>query len=100
MLGVAEFVTDHDAARLELAMHAWASRDEVVAKAVANVEKSRIEFARSLLKQIGFRGAELEMRTRTFLVFYGFEAAFGEELSKAERMRQVKLRHKMLIRKP
>ncbi|MGI9243192.1 MAG: TetR/AcrR family transcriptional regulator [Verrucomicrobiales bacterium] len=99
LFAVAEIVTRQDRAQFDAAMHWWALKDAKVAKVVARVEAIRLEVVRSLFAEIGFEGEELEMRTRTFVVFHSFELSLRKRLSKAERQRHLELRHTMLVGK-
>jgi len=99
LLALAEFVTTNERATFDIAIHAWALRETKAAEAVAKAEAIRLNCVRSLFAEIGFEGRELEMRTRTFVVFHSFESGMLQQLSQAERLRQVALRHEWFVRK-
>ena len=63
------------------------------------VERFRRAYVRALFEELGFRGDELEMRTQTFYVFYSYESVLRERASKADLLRRVRLRHRILVRK-
>ena len=46
---------------------------------------------------MGFKGAELDMRTRTFVVFMSAELGWAYGLTKRERMKAMKLRYKWFV---
>jgi hypothetical protein len=52
-----------------------------------------------MFAELGFTGDDLEMRTRTFVIFYSFDGTFslkeGERVMKRQRLS----RHQMLISK-
>jgi AcrR family transcriptional regulator len=70
---VAEMILEHDLARYDLAMWAWAQSDPAVAKRVRAVYRRRVEFIGGLFRELGFEGDELEMRTRLFVVYHSWE---------------------------
>lgn len=100
LLAVMEMVSDEKLNRLDLAIRAWALRERAVAEAVKTVDRFRLDYVGSLFRELGFRGDELEMRTRTFVVYHSLESALTERENKSERKRRLKLRHAMLVRKP
>jgi hypothetical protein len=53
----------------------------------------RLGVVRSLFKEMGFSGKELEMRTSTFVVFHSLELGFLVQASKKERRRHLRARH-------
>ena len=99
LLFLAESVTRLGVARYDVAMHAWALLEEKVAVAVEKAEAIRFDFVGSLFAGIGFKGRELEMRTRTFVTYYSFEPGLQAAISESARMAQVKLRHELLVRR-
>jgi len=90
-------IMDHDLARYHLAIRDWAAHDANAAKAVRHVYQMRLEFVRSLFRGLGFRGQELDRRTRMFVCYHTWEQAMFDDLSKDERRKQVNLRHKLLV---
>lgn len=57
----------YSAARVELAIRAWARRDKSAANAVAEVDEQRLTFLASLLKRIGFD--DLDASVRAYLIY-------------------------------
>jgi AcrR family transcriptional regulator len=53
----------------ELAVRAWASFDPVPARRVRRVDAARLAFLTELLREIGFRGLEVELRARLFYFY-------------------------------
>ena len=60
------------AARVELAIRAWARRDEMARQAVDEADASRIAYHAQLFSSLGFTIAEARMRA---FVLYGYEVA-------------------------
>ncbi len=60
------------AARIELAIRAWARRDEMARRAVDDADASRIAYHAQIFTALGFKGAQAQ--ERAFLL-YGYEVA-------------------------
>ena len=91
-----EMLTNTNAGRYDVPIRAWASRNELAAKAVRKSDKTRYAYVRSLFEELGFEGEELEMRTRTYVVFYSLERAVTLRETAKQRSRRLALRHQML----
>ena len=62
--------------------------------------KARIEIVSSFFSEMGFQGEELEMRTRTFVIFMSNESAFIVKQTKKDRLALAKLAVKMFSAPP
>jgi AcrR family transcriptional regulator len=93
LLSLMEYLLEHDLARYDVAIRAWAAQEPAVARRVRRIDQQRIRFVRSLFKEMGFSGTELEMRTSTFVVFQSLELGFPARASKKERRRHLRARH-------
>jgi hypothetical protein len=80
-------------------MRAWAERDAMAAEAVAKVYQMRLGYIREAFSELGFNGAELEMRTRLYVCYHSWEAAMFGHDSERKLSRLHKLRLKLLTRK-
>ncbi len=69
----AEMIIDYDLAQYDLAMRAWADHDETVAERVAEVYRNRLRYLRKAFRELGFEGAELDMRVRLFVCYHSWE---------------------------
>jgi len=87
-----------DFGRYDIAMRAWAAQEPEVARIVNKVDKQRFVYVRSLFAELGFKGQELEMRTRTFVVFHSLELGSFARGTKKERLKLLKLRHAFFTR--
>ena len=58
-----------------------------------------IRYLRSIFAEIGFRGSELEMRTRLFVGFHSMESALHSDLTEAKKKTHLRLRHALLTRR-
>lgn len=99
LLRLMELIQETKAAAYDLAIRAWASHEPKAAEIVRNVDQHRYEFVRSLFKEMGFSGDELEMRARTFFVFNSFDTSVTFQESSRQRKERLKLRHKFFIRR-
>jgi AcrR family transcriptional regulator len=99
LLLLSELIQDLDVVRFDVAVRSWASVEPQAAKVVRATDQTRYQFVRAMFAELGFTGDDLEMRTRTFVIFYSFDGTFslkeGERLMKRQRL----LRHQMLISK-
>ena len=92
-------ILDHDLTKYDLAIRDWAAHDPAAAKAVRSVYRMRLDFVRSTFSDLGFRGRQLEMRTRLFVAYHSWEQATFDDLTKDERRQLLRLRHKFLVAK-
>ena len=90
-------IFEHDLANYDLAIRDWAAHDPAAAKAVQTVYRMRLDFIRSLFSELGFRGRELEMRTRLFVCYHSWEQTMCDDVTKDERRKLLRLRHKLLV---
>lgn len=79
-----DMVHRHDLARYDMAIRAWAKSDEVARRAVRLVNKARLDFVRSLFSEVGFKGADLEMRTMLFVCYHTWERAMFTDVAEAK----------------
>ena len=93
-----EHLIRKDFARYDLAMRAWAAQEPEVAKIVKKVDEQRYAFVRSQFAELGFKGQELEMRSRTFVVFHSLELGSSASGTKKDRLRLLKRRHAFFTR--
>ena len=98
LLTLMESIVRDRLTRYDMAIRAWASHDPVAARSVKKVDEFRLGYVRSLFEEMGFKGEELEMRTRTFVVFYSLEPGLFAGISRKEQLKQLKLRHALLTR--
>ena len=75
------------------AIRAWAIHDEQAREVVGEADKIRLDFIRSQFEKIGFKGLDLENRSRLFLYYAMTEPAFFDppDESTAQKLDQVRL---------
>lgn len=69
LLQVAKMVEDYDLDRFEVPVRAWADHDENAAGIVAEVYAMRLNFVKGMFSEMGFKGADLDMRARLWLCY-------------------------------
>lgn len=98
LFAVAEAVSRNKLARYDVCIRAWAAQDPVVAEKVLEVDETRLSFSRSLFGGMGFKGHDLEMRTRAFVGYLSFEPAVFSKSSDEDAAEMVKLFRALIIR--
>ena len=94
-----EMIFDLDLTRFDVPMRAWADADPAVAKQVRKVYEIRDQFSRGLFAEMGFTGAELEMRTHLFVCYQSWECSMFSKLSKKALRELIPQRLELLTRK-
>lgn len=84
---------------LEIAMRAWATRNSIVSQGIQATDKLRFEYVRGIFQDMGFRGRDLDLRTRLFVVYHGGEPSMRLPPSGLSREEELKLRHAFFCRK-
>ncbi len=95
----ARMIRLHKLTKYDVSMRAWAEHDAMAAEAVAQVYQMRRGYIREAFSELGFKGAELEMRTRLYVCYHSWEAAMFGNDSEPKLSRLQKLRLKLLTRK-
>lgn len=96
LLRLTKFLVKKDICRYELAIRAWVQIHPVLIPMLKQIDLRRYEFVSALFKEIGFTGDDLEMRVRTFLVFYSLEMTLYPNQNFDDRMKFLKIRHSWL----
>ena len=93
---ISEMVCDYNLARYETAITAWADKDPRAKAARGRVIKKRVDFIREAFRELGFRGYDLEMRTR-LMVGYQSNEPLMFDVSPSPKTRKIrKMRIKLL----
>ncbi len=92
----ARMVLDYNLSRYELGIRLWAMHDKAAAKAVKTVNRLRYDFVRGAFRDLGFKGEELEMRSRLFFVYHTMEAQIQQEIPKRQRQNLIKRQVELL----
>ena len=78
---VQEIVTREDLSRYDLVMRSWATHEPEVARSVESVASTRNEYVGQQFRRLGFRGADLEIRTRAFVVTTSMWSTYNRDES-------------------
>lgn len=98
LLLLMEAIVNRRLACYDNVIRAWASRDPYAEKMVKKIDDYRLNHVRSLFAEIGFKGDELKMRTRTFVVYFSLETALFSRISHKEQLKHIKTMHALLTR--
>ena len=90
-------IQEHDLAKYDLAIRAWAKHDELAREVVQAVTSARLDFIGQIFSEMGFEGEEREMRTRLFVCFHTWESTMFGDMSPRKRTRLRKRRLDLLI---
>jgi AcrR family transcriptional regulator len=92
-----EVVDENWLAEYELAITHWAQHDQAAARVLGHSYKLRMGFVGQALRELGFSGDELEMRTRLFVCYVSnAPQIFGASLTARDK-RIRKLRNRLMI---
>lgn len=85
LVNVIKVVDKYDLGKLDFAIRQWAHSDKKVRKAYNLEMKERIELNKELFAAMGFKGDDLEMRTRVFVAYVTTERQVFPNLTNKER---------------
>ncbi len=85
-------------ARYDVAVRAWAAQESSVAQEVRKVDKLRFAYIRQIFHEMGFRGADLDLRTRLFVGYHSSEPGIQLPPSGLGEDEEIKLRHAFFTR--
>ena len=92
------YVFQNRMGRYEMALRAWAFQEPAVEKAVRRSDRNRVAFARTLFRDLGFSGDELETRARAFLGFMNLDHTIFAPEGDKERLRLLEERLEFFTR--
>lgn len=81
--------------RYDIAFRSWAAQEPWVADVVREVDLDRYEIMRRLFAELGFDGAELEERTRIWLVYHSAEGTVSVPEDGSDSDAAVRLRYRL-----
>ena len=98
LLSLMRRISRQDLAGHDLAMRTWAFHEPEVATIVTKVDRMRLTFVRSLFKEMGFEGDELETRTRVFVTALSLERGILVREPSGRRSRALRSWHEFFTR--
>ncbi|MGI9521464.1 MAG: TetR/AcrR family transcriptional regulator [Hyphomicrobiaceae bacterium] len=100
LLKLMRVIHEEQLARYDVAVRAWAAQEEAVARGVAKVDRQRFEYVREIFREMGHRGADLEMRTRIFVVYHSLKEGMRLPPSDMDANREIRRLHAFFVDKP
>ena len=98
LLRAMHIVWEHDLGRFDLPFRAWAQSELEILARVNKVYDQRLSFARTIFRELGFSGAELEMRTYLWVGYHAWERTAFPQMSRSQAKRLIKRRVAFFIR--
>lgn len=92
-------VRGSDLDKYEIAFRSWAAQDKLVSDLVREVDYKRYIFIRELFSEMGFAGAELDMRVQVFLVWVSGQRTVYVPEAHVDMMDGLKMRHQFFTSK-
>jgi len=99
LLLLMQTIKNHQLGKYDIVMRAWALDEPLVGEQVEKVDQIRFEYIKSLFAEMGFTGADLEMRSTIFQAFHSLSDALQGNYFKENRLKHEKLRHQFFIQK-
>ncbi|MFK5923017.1 MAG: TetR/AcrR family transcriptional regulator [Verrucomicrobiota bacterium] len=96
---IMEMIIDADLTQFELEMQSWGKLDPRIAKKVQQVYEMRLAFSRDIFRELGFKGVELEVRTRMFIGYHVWESTTFRSESKKDLRKYIKAKVALLTKK-
>jgi len=79
LTNLSDLIRQREAAHLDAFVRSWAARDQMAFEYVKKADIIRIDYIRSLFEDLGFKGRELEVRSRLFYFYEAFEPMMATE---------------------
>ena len=94
LIALENLIKHRNAADYDVAVRAWAVHDLTAKQMVAEADKIRLDFIRCQFEKVGFKGLDLENRSRLFLYYAMTEPAFFDPPSDemAQQLDQIRLK--------
>ncbi len=98
LMAIAESVDNSNLSRFDAAIRQWAKHDTKVRRVWRKEMNGRLSLIRCIFEDAGFRGSDLEMRTRLFVAYSVSEREIFNELTAEERKELRKARIELLTK--
>ena len=98
LLRAMQMVWEHDLGRFDLAFRAWGQGEPEILARVNRIYKKRLSFARAIFRELGFTGAELEMRTYLWVGYNSWEVIAFPQMPASQAKRLIKRRAAFFLR--
>jgi len=97
LLELMMYVTRKRLARYDAAILSLAHNEPHVSSQIAKVFESRIDFVASLFAEMGYKGLDLELRSRMIVTFMSQEQNILSQKSTKERIKLIKKAYDLLV---
>lgn len=92
----AEIILEHELGGFDLSFWAWSGSDPEVDRRVRKVIRARLAFIGKAFEDLGFEGAEMEMRARLFVCYHAWERTTYPQVSRKRLREMMQLRLALL----
>ena len=99
LLLLMQAIKNYQLEKYDIVMRAWALDEPLVAKQVEKVDRLRFEYIKSLFSEMGFKGAELKMRSMLFQAYHSLSNALTGTFFEENRFKHENLRYQFFIKK-
>jgi len=99
LLLLMQAIKNYQLGKYDTVMRAWALDEPLVAKQVEKVDQLRFVYIKSLFSEMGFEGAELEMRSMLFQAYHSLSSSLKGTFFEENRLKHQNLRHQFFIQK-
>ena len=99
LLLLMQAIKNYQLEKYDIVMRAWALDEPLVAKQVEKVDRLRFEYIKSLFSEMGFKGAELKMRSMLFQAYHSLSNALTGTFFEENRFKHENLRYQFFIQK-
>ena len=96
---IMEMIVDAELTRYDLDMKAWSRTDPGIARRVRQIFRLRLDFSRDIFRAMGFKGDDLEVRTRMFIGYHAWEKTTFDRESKKSLKKWIPAKMKLLTRR-
>jgi AcrR family transcriptional regulator len=96
MMHVMKMIERYDLDRFEVSIRAWADHDPEAEEVVKTVYAMRFKFIKSIFAEMGFTGADLDMRVRLWLCYATNGKSMYGKASRTKQSQMLKLCHQIL----
>ncbi len=98
LLALMRFLHRNRSGLHDFVIRAWAAQEPLVAKAVRKVDGQRFRYIRQIFHEMGFRGTELDLRTRIFVVFHSAVESIRLPSSQSKVDEEIRFMHAFFTR--
>lgn len=99
LIKIVEIICKYSLTKYEASINAWALSDPNVKKSVRRVYKIRHNYIKNVLSELGFKGDQLEIRTRFFVLFNTWHQSMYKKVGSKDLDKMIKLQIEFITKK-